>query len=157
MLKEIERVTDQQLVNFQSLTSRAGAVLSILIGALTAALTVAGVIARPPEWAILIPSIPLIAALITSCLVFLGSEVTIGPTPESLVERLRDPEEDVQVELARFYARIDAGDPGDSEHEGFIGNRRLLHRKQRLFEIAVLLLAVTVASLIAVALLLYVV
>jgi len=155
VLQEIERVVDEQLDNFKSLTSRAGTVLSVLIGSLTATLAVSGVIARPPLWAVAIPSIPLVAAVVVSCLVFFGSEVATGPKPETLLDRMGDSEHELQKELAEFYAKVDAGEPPSGADPGFVGNRYLLHRKQRLFEVSVVLLALTVAALVAVALALY--
>jgi hypothetical protein len=155
VLKEIERVLDSQLDNFKSLTSRAGTVLSVLIGSLTATLTVAGAVAHPPLWALAVPAAPLMAALVTSCAVFAGSEVSVGPDPDSLVDRMADPALEVRAELIRFYRDQIAGAPATADDPGFEGNRKLLHRKERLFVASVVLLALTVASLVGVALTLY--
>ncbi len=155
VLREIERVVDAQLENFKALTSRAGTVLSVLIGSLTATLTLASVLEHPPFWAVAIPAGSLVGALVTSCLVFHGSEVTTGPRPESLLDRVDDDARDVKVELVNFYVGSVVGSPAGHGDSGFVGNRALLHRKQRLFELSVVLLALTVVSLVGVALALY--
>jgi hypothetical protein len=149
VFKEIEQVLARQLDNFQAITARAGTVLSVLIGSIVATLTVAGVVGHPPAWAIVVPSIPLLGAIITSCWVFLGSEVGTGPTPESLAQLASEPEAEVREALIGFYSDTIAGS------DDFVGNRKLLHTKQRLFEVSVVLLAITVSSLIVSALLLY--
>lgn len=152
VLKEIERGFDAQLDIFKNITTKAGTVLSVLIGSLIATLTIAGVIAHPPFWALVIPTVPFIAALISSCLVFLGTEVATGPTPESLAKLANESESALRAGLIDFYSDLVTGSSPTEDDPGFTGNRKLLHRRQRLFEVSVILLAITVAALVAVAL-----
>lgn len=154
VFSEIERVVNEQLDNFQNLTSRAGTVLSVLLGAIAATLTIAGVVAHPPLWAVAATSIPLLLAVITSCMVFVGVEVSTGPAPESLIPFVGESEEDLRAALISFYSDVVEGST-DEQGRHVPGNRELLRRKARLFEVSVLLLAITIATLVVVALVLY--
>lgn len=154
VLKEIEQVVSEQLDNFKNLTSRAGTVLSVLIGAITATLTISGVVARPPLWALVLPAILLIAAIIVACIAFMGTDVASGPQPESLAIFIDAPEATVRSALIGFYQDLVAG---KVEEDGtkVPGNRELLERKAFLFRLSVWLLAATILATIIIAVVLY--
>lgn len=163
-LKEIERVFTSVLDDFKSLTSRAGTILSILISVVTAVLAVVTAVVRPPIWVPLIPAVPLVIALFTSCWLFLGSKVTVGLKPQDLADLAKEPEIDATLALIDSYRRMLVGDktkntegrklePPQEKH--FVGNLRLLQKKQQLYELSVVLLGIAVALVVGVSLALY--
>jgi len=163
VLKEMERLFDSVIDDFKSLTGRAGTILSILISVIVAILTIVTLLARPPYWVPLVPAVPLIVAVITSCLVFLGSKVVIAPTSASLVGLTDQPEAVATSVLIRSYQKMLEGGGGEyvegrirsHPQKKFKGNLWLLRRKQLLFEWSVGLLAVTLVLLVGMSLALY--
>lgn len=141
--KEIKKVHQLQLDEAQALTARAGTVLSILIGALTAVLSISGVIARPPIWAIATPGILLVSGAVTSAWVFTGTEVTLGPNAASMKALVQQPDWETESDLIDFYE--DAIKEDDSAIQG----------RRTLFRVSLGLLLATVVTLVGIALYLY--
>jgi len=143
VLKETKKVHQLQLEEAQGLTGRAGTVLSILIGALTAVLTLSGVIAHPPVWAIAIPGVLLVAGAVASAWVFTGTEVTLGPNPASMKALINQPDWQTESDLIDFYE--------DAIKEDY----KAIEWRRTLFRISLGFLLATVIVLVAFALYLY--
>ncbi len=143
VLKEVEQVHQLQIQSLQGLTSRAGSVLSILIGALTASFTVGGAIAHPPLWALAAPGLLLLAGAVVSAWAFTGASVGIGPEATSLKALVHQSPAETQTDLIEFYEEL------------IRDNRVAIDRRRRFLQLSLGLLIATVLTLVAAAVVLY--
>lgn len=143
ILREVEQVHQLQIQSLQGVTNRAGSVLSILIGALTASLTVGGAITHPPLWALALPGTLLLAGATVSAWAFTGASVGIGPEATSLRALVAQSPAETQVDLVDFYEEL------------IRDNRTAIDRRRRFLQVSLGLLIATVVSMVASAVILY--
>ena len=144
VLKELKDSLGHQPSSFQSLNAQAGTVLSVLIGATSAALTLLSIGPSRPAAEILIPTLVLLGAVVVSVLAFLPTAVGAGPAAEGLVDR-------VDEELSEFRTELVANYAGLVED-----NRRRLSSRRNLVTAAILMLLLAVGSTLVFDIILYV-
>jgi hypothetical protein len=143
VLDEIHLVFASQQASFQSLSGRAATILSVLTGFVTAALAIEAAVARPPFWALAVPSLLVLVGLLFTVQAFSPGAVWLGPQPESLRLNLDEPSTELQRGLIDFYTDIIAT------------NRKSLERRARDVKVATWFLVAATAALLLAGLTLY--
>jgi hypothetical protein len=143
ILTQLQQVFQAQLGSLRSITEREGTVLSVLIGSVTVAITLAGAVSHPPLVDVAIPAGLLLASVVVAGYVFIGGETWSGPAPESLTQLASDPESKVTAQLIEFYKAL------------IEDLRAPIERRAWVFRISVGLLMATVFALVISAIVVY--